>query len=146
MTNTEITADMLFSEGKQYNWRQGESPAAATLARAAFQRAAAMGHAGAIRALAHMTFDGHGGGQDREQALLMLSSACFAQADRSVLEELVDMLGSYAETAEDTYISKTAAETAAHVEELSNRLGRVQAYMQALAQEWLSRNKGGEEA
>jgi len=56
------------------------------------------------------------------------------------------MLGSYAETAKDTYISKTAAETAGHVEELNNRLGRVQAYMQALAQEWSSRNKGGEES
>ncbi len=57
------------------------------------------------------------------------------------------MLGSYyAETAKDTYISKSAAETAEHVEELSNRLARVQAYMQALAQEWSSRNKGDEQA
>lgn len=50
--------DMLFEEGIKYNWRQSQSPAAATLARAAFQQAATMGHTKAIRALAHMIFEG----------------------------------------------------------------------------------------
>jgi hypothetical protein len=49
-------AERLYAEGKRFDWKQGESPAAATLARVNFQRAAEMGHKGAVRALAHMIY------------------------------------------------------------------------------------------
>ena len=72
---SENPADILYAEGMKYDLRQDKSLAAATLARASFQQAASMGHTKAIRALAHMVFEGNGGGKDREQAILMLWSA-----------------------------------------------------------------------
>jgi urease gamma subunit len=135
----ENPADMFYAEGKKYDWRQDQSPAAATLARAAFQRAAAMNHTGAIRALAHMIFDGRGGGQDREHALLLLWSA-FLLRDNDALEELEDMLESYAETSEAPSTERAASEAAHHVEELGKQLSRVGTFMHALAHERSSRN------
>lgn len=130
--STESMAENLYLEGKKYDWRQDLSPAAATLARAAFQQAAAMGHTGAIRALAHMTFDGRGGNQDREHALLILWSAFRYRGDINALEELVDMLESFAEVTQGSP-GKYAAETARHVEELNDRLNRVRYFMDELA-------------
>lgn len=60
-------ADYLYSEGMKYGLEQDASPAAASLARANFQQAAAMGHAGAVRALAHLIYEGRGGPQDKER-------------------------------------------------------------------------------
>jgi len=125
-------ADMLFAVGMKYDWRQSQSPAAATLARAAFQQAATMGHTGAIRALAHMIFEGGGGGQDKEHALLLLWSA-FIRRDNSALEELADMLESYAESIENPSICKAATETSQHIEELDMRLQQVESFMRKLA-------------
>jgi TPR repeat protein len=130
----DAPAEILFSEGKKYNWRQDRSPAAATLARASFQQAASMGHTGAIRALAHMTFDGRGGAQDREHALLLLWSA-FLRRDHDALQELVDMLESYAETVKGTPTGNAALQAAGHVEELNSRLNRVSNFMLALTRE-----------
>ena len=136
----ETPAEMLYSEGMKYDLQQDQSPAAATLARAVFQQAATMGHTGAIRALAHMTFDGRGGGQDREHALLLLWSA-FLQRDHDALEELVDMLESYAETAKEPSTAKATAIAARQVEELNDRLNQVGNFMHAMARERSSRNE-----
>ena len=125
MKMTEITPDnpgnLLFNEGMKYDLQQDMSPAAATLARATFQQAAAMGHTEAIRALAHMIFEGNGGGQDKEQAILLLWSA-FLRGDHESLEELADMLDSYAESPNIPLPSKDAADAARRVEEIIDRL------------------------
>ena len=140
MTNNvnNSSAELLFAEGMKYDWRQSQSPAAATLARANFQQAATMGHTKAIRALAHMIFEGNGGEQDREHALLLLWSA-FLRGDHDALQELVDLLESYAESIENPYSRKVASETAQRTEELDMRLQQVGAFMRELASERLSR-------
>ncbi len=140
MTDTanDSLAENLFSEGIQYDWSQSQSPAAATLARADFQTAATMGHTKSKRALAHMIFDGRGGGQDKERALLLLWQA-FIQRDNSALEELADMLESYTESIENPSIRKAASETVQHIEELDRRLKQVGAFMHELAIEQLNR-------
>lgn len=120
-------ADWLYAEGMKYNLRD-QSPSDPTLARAAFQQAATMGHIKAIRALAHMTFDGRGGSQDREQSLLLLWSA-FLGGDHDSLEELADMLESYAEAEKATTISKDAIEASRHTRELITCLSRVRHFM-----------------
>lgn len=127
-------ADLLYAEGMKYDWRQSQSPASATLARAAFQQAATVGHTKAIRALAHMTYEGNGGGQDREQALLLLWFA-FLRGDHDSLEELADMLESYAEATADPETSINTAKVAQTVEELSDRLTRVRGFMHELLRE-----------
>lgn len=124
--------DTLFKEGMKYDWRQGESPEAATLARACFQQAAAMGHKEALRALAHLVFDGRGGTQNKEQALLLLWSA-FNRGDRAALEELGDLLASYAEQLEDNADAKAANNIAETLISLNTSLVRVSNYMQKLA-------------
>ena len=131
-------ADYFFTEGMKYDWQQSQSHAAATFARAAFQQAATMGHTGAIRALAHMVFEGSGGGQDREHALLLLWNA-FTLGDNSALEELVDMLESYTENVENSSIQKAASETARSIGELDIRLRQVGTFMRELAIERLNR-------
>ena len=129
--SSESRAEILYSEGKKYDWRQDSAPAAATLARVAFQQAATMGHTGAMRALAHMIFDGRGGNQDREFALRILWSA-FRRGDANALEELTDMLESYAEVTPAAY-GKYATEAARHIEEIGDRLSRVSYFMDELA-------------
>lgn len=132
-------ADLLYAEGMKYDWRQSQSPASATLARANFQQAATMGHTKAIRALAHMTYEGSGGGRDKEQALLLLWFA-FLRGDHDSLEELADMLGSYAEATADPETSNDAAKVAHQVEELSDRINRVRNFMHELVRERPIRN------
>lgn len=125
-------AEQLFNEGMKYDWHQDKSPAAATLARAAFQQAATMGYPKAIRALAHMTFEGRGGFKDKEHALLMLWSAFAINGDHESLEELSDMLESYAEESELSQMGKDAAAAADHVKEIDKRLSRVRDFMREL--------------
>ena len=136
----ETPADMFYLEGMKYDWRQAQSPAAATLARANFHHAATMGHTKAIRALAHMIFDGSGGAQDREHALLLLWST-FLRGDNEALEEIVDMLETYAETTEEPATGKDATVAARRVEELNERLEQVGNFMRALAMKRSARNE-----
>jgi TPR repeat protein len=130
-------ADMLFAEGMKYDWRQTQSLGAATLARAAFQQAATMGNTKAIRALAHMIFEGSGGGRDREQALLLLWSS-FLKGDHNALEELVDLLESYTESIENPSNRKETLATAQCIEELDMRLQQVGVFMRELASKRLN--------
>lgn len=125
-------AEYLYSEGKKYDWEQDKSPAAASLARANFQQAASMGHRGAVRALAHLIYEGRGGPQDKEQALLLLWSA-FNRGDFDALEELADLLASYAEQFQSPPEAKAAAEIAETLENLDRAVSKVSSYMHQLA-------------
>ena len=125
-------ADYLYAEGKKYDWNQDKSPAAASLARANFQQAASMGHRGAVRALAHLIYEGRGGPQDKEQALLLLWSA-FNRGDFDALEELADLLASYAEQLQSPREAKAGATVAETLESLHVSLSRASSYMHQLA-------------
>lgn len=128
------SADLLYREGMNYDYKQDQSPAAATLARANFQQAATMGHVKALRALAHLIYEGRGGPQDREQAMLMLWSA-FNRGDHEALGDLADMLGTYAEEITDPSRKRAATSTSGNIEELNRRFGLVSYYMHELAHE-----------
>ena len=129
---TQDPADYLYSEGKKYDWQQDESLAAATLARANFQQAASMGHRGAVRALAHLIYEGRGGPQDKERALLLLWSA-FNRGDLDALEELADLLASYAEQLQNLPESSAATEIAETIANLDLALSKVSSYMHKIA-------------
>jgi TPR repeat protein len=126
-------ADHLYSEGMKYDLAQDKSPAAASLARANFQRSAAMGHRGARRALAHLVYEGRGGPADREQALLLLWSA-FRSGDYDALEELGDLLTSYSEELQNPQGAKRAAAIAAEIEGVGRSLRQISTYMYNLTQ------------
>jgi TPR repeat protein len=126
-------ADYLFSEGMRYDLRQDTSLAAASLARANFQQAAAMGHSGAVRALAHLIFEGRGGPQDKEKGLLLLWSA-FRRGDYDALEELGDLLASYSEQMPNPLDAKRTALVAETIAELRLGLDRVSSFMREIAQ------------
>lgn len=130
--STEDPADHLYAEGKKYDWNQDKSPAAASLARANFQQAAAMGHRGAVRALAHLVYEGRGGPEDKEQALLLLWSA-FNRGDFEALEELGDLLASYAEQLERPHESKAATAIAETLEQLGLGVSKTSSFMHQLA-------------
>lgn len=93
-----------------------------------------MGHSNALRALAHLIYEGRGGPQDREHALLILWSA-FIRGDRDALEELEDMLETYGETAGDSRRAKTAVATAQSVGELRSLVERISDFMHDIARE-----------
>lgn len=136
---TENPADLFFAEGMKYDLRQDESLAAATFARAAFQQAASMGHTRAIRALAHMVFEGSGGGQDKEHALLLLWSA-FLRGDHESLEEFADMLETYSESPNIPFPGKVVSDAARQAEDIVDRLTRLRYFVDELV-----RNKANKE-
>lgn len=131
---SEKHADLFYKEGMKYDWRQNESPSSATIARANFQQATAMGHTKAIRALAHLIFEGRGGSQDKDQALLLLWTA-FLRGDHDSLEELADMLGSYANTETNPVVSENASKAANQIEVVIDQLNRVKFFIQTLRSE-----------
>ena len=128
----EDPSEILFNEGKKYDWRRDKSPAAATLARANFEQAASLGHIGAIRALAHMIFDGRGGSHDKEYGILIMWSA-FQTGDKAAIGEVENMLEAYADVNPPPFSSAAARTTAHNLRELRHRLGQVDEYMRALA-------------
>lgn len=130
----EDPAENLYKEGNKYDWKQDQSPAAATLARANFQQAATMGHKGAVRALAHLIYEGRGGAQDKEQALMLLWSA-FTRGDQTALEELADLLASYAESGSTGVQAKRAAKLSETLEALCAGLNETESFMHQLRRE-----------
>jgi hypothetical protein len=121
----------LYEEALQYNWRASESSSNAAIARAAFERAAALHHRKALRELAEMMFAGAGGPREPERALALKWAACNL-GDRDALEELSALLGSYAEEllrrkdSERAVLAATKAEEAhALVEWLSSYINEV---------------------
>lgn len=135
----EITdpAEHLFAEGKKFDWKQDESPAAATLARANFQQAGAMGHKGAVRALAHMVYEGRGGERDQSKGLLLLWSA-YRRGDANALEELTDLLATYGEEASSAEHRRTAMQLAVTLEDVNLTLSKAEHFMYRLAMEQAS--------
>ena len=126
------TAEALFNEGKKYDWRQDRSPVAATLARANFEQAASLGHTRAIRALGHMVYDGRGGSQDKEYGILVLWSA-FRLGDQGALEEVEDMLETYAKTHSSPSVGTEVVNAASYLREIRHRLGHVEKFMHSMA-------------
>jgi TPR repeat protein len=133
-------ADRLYAEGMKYNWRQNQSPANAALSRAAFERAANLGHTKALRELAEMVFLGSGGQMDQEQALWLKWSA-FRQNDDDALEELVALLESYAESGLDGDEARRATKAAQKAEEAAEHLSYLGSYLFELVRERLGRTQ-----
>lgn len=131
MNNNPSIASELFAEGMKYNHAQSKSPAAATLARAAFNQAAALGHNEASKALANMEFYGEGGDKNQERAILRLWSV-FTKGDAAALEELSDMISSYAEGLESQE-TKAATQAAEDIENLGRLMARVIPFIKAVA-------------
>ena len=125
-------AERLYAEGKKFDWKQDKSPAAATLARANFQQAASMGHKGAVRALAHLVYEGCGGETDQSKGLLLLWSA-YRRGDQDALEEFTDLLATYAEEANSPEHRRTGAQVAAALAEARLTLARAESFMHRLA-------------
>lgn len=114
----------LFDEGMRLNLEQDRSPANATLARAFFQQAAENGHRGAVRALAHMIYEGRGGIQDKAQGLFLLWNA-FKYGDVDALEEFCDLFATYAEEGSDSD-SIATLKLAVQLEQAKRTLERVE--------------------
>lgn len=144
-SKNEAEAESFYTKGMSYNWRQAESPAASTLARAAFRQAASMGHAAALRALADMNFDDEWGSRDRELALTMMWSA-FRQCDHEALEALEDMLETYGETTEDKQRAKGAIAAAGHVKELKKQWENVNAFIKPYERSGSKIDREGDQA
>ncbi len=132
----EITdpAERLYAEGKKFDWKQDKSPAAATLARANFEQAASMGHKGAVRALAHLVYEGRGGEKDQSKGLLLLWSA-YRHGDADALEEFTDLLATYGEEASAPEHRRIATQVAAALEEVNLTLAKAGNLMHRLAVE-----------
>lgn len=124
-------AEYFYSEGMKYDLRQDEWPEAAALARAAFERAADMGHLKAARALAHYYYAGRGGPQDRERGLWNLWAA-FNRGDQEALEELGDLLGSYSAEVQKPDEAQRAARVADMIGDLNSGLEVVSTFMREL--------------
>lgn len=129
-TNPSIASE-LFEEGMKYNYAQSKSPAATTLARAAFNQAAALGHNEASKALANMEFYGEGGDKNKERAILRLWSV-FTNGDAGALEDLADMLSSYAEGLESQEKRKTI-QASEDIENLGKLMIRIIPFIKAIA-------------
>ena len=131
---TTDPAERMFAEGKKFDWQQDKSPAAATLARANFHQAASMGHKAAVRALAHMFYDGRGGEKNQAKALLLLWSA-YQRGDENAIEEFTDLLASYGEEAESNEHRRTAKLLAASLELARRALSDTDSFMHRLDRE-----------
>jgi hypothetical protein len=134
--------EWLYAEGMKYNWRQDQSPANAALSRAAFERAANLGHTKALRELAEMIFLGSGGPKDQEHALWLKWSA-FRRNDDEALEELVALLQSYAESGLAGSEQRRAINAAQKAEEAAERLSYLGGYLAELVREKLGRSQTG---
>jgi TPR repeat protein len=133
----EAPEDHLYAEGMRYDLKQDSSPAAASLARASFQQAATMGHQGAVRALAHLIYEGRGGPRNKEHALLLLWSAV-KHGELSALEDLADLLGTYAEELTLPSESSAAMDVSDALDLVVIKLARVSNYMGHLARAQIS--------
>ena len=130
MDHPDQFAENLYTEGKKHNWRQSKAPEAASLARACFERAAAMGHSRAIRDLAHMVYEGNGGERREERAFCLLWFA--AVRDLEALGELADMLESFGEKSEQSAQARLT-DLANEINQLRERLSRVGETIEDLA-------------
>ena len=127
-------AERIYRDGMKFDLKQNESPSAAALARANFQQAASMGHRAAVRALAHMVYDGRGGERDQTKGLLLLWSA-YRRGDEDAFEEFTDLLATYGEEATSEQHQRSASRLAKALEDTRNALARTGDFMYMLARE-----------
>ncbi len=135
ITQDNDLAERLYTQGMQYNWRGNASLANSTLSRAAFESSAKLGHTKALRELAEMMFSGSGGTKNMERALLLKWSAYKKNDDDEALEELIDLLESYAESGVDSDCQRRARNSAKKAKEASQHLRYVKDFLDALALE-----------
>lgn len=128
---SEEAPEFFYREGMKYDLNQDRSPSAATSARAAFQQASMLGHLKATRALAHLIYEGRGGAMDQEHALMLLWS-CFLKGDHGSLQELEDMLESYAEQNPPPSSARTASFAAQNVKKMIPAVEYVHGFMLSL--------------
>lgn len=133
-------ADDLYSTGMQYNWRKSESPANATFARAALERAAALGHTKAMRELSEMLFVGSGGPPELEHALWLKWSAGI-RGDYEAFEELSALLEGYGESIADTGDRERAEGAARKAEETGEHLAWLGSYLYGLVRPKMGRDE-----
>jgi uncharacterized protein with von Willebrand factor type A (vWA) domain len=131
---SEKIADYLYRQAMDHEQRPGSS----TSARAAFQQAAAMGHTRALSALAHYMFTGRGGTMEQDRALFLLWS-CFEKGDHQAIEELVDMLHSYAEQVLRPADAEEARVTADKLNQLRPLFEHVSEFMHKTMRAWYAR-------
>ncbi len=127
------SADRLFEEGKNYNQRQNTSLSSATTARVCFQQAVTMGHTGAMRALAHMCFDGSGGTKDKEEAIWLLWAA-FYRGDYDSLDELTDILESYSEEPDSKLAATDALQASQNAAAIKQNIDSLMSFIHQVAQ------------
>ena len=127
-------AEQIYAEGKKFDWQQDKSPAAATLARANFQLAASMGHKAAVRALAHLIYEGRGGEKDSAKGLLLLWSA-YQRGDENAFEEFTDLLASFGEESSSDEYRRTATKLSASLEVARRTLSDADNFIHQLARE-----------
>ena len=120
-----------YQTGKEYDLSQDSSPAAATLARAAFLQGANVGHTESIRALAHMTYYGSGGEKNAPKAFQLLWVAFLAK-DREALPELVDMLEDFSDSSVNPSIKSEFQNAASDAQEILKRMDRLNQFLRSL--------------
>jgi TPR repeat protein len=122
----------LYEKAMQYNWRTSQSPSNAMIARAALEQAAKAGHTKALRELAEMMFEGSGGAAEPERALGLKLSAAL-RGDQAALEELSDLLESYAESQVRMQDKQRAMDAAVQAQQAYQSFQWLSAYIQELS-------------
>ena len=126
--NTE--AERMYKEAKQYNWRDKQADAA--LAHSLFSSAALLGHVRAKCDLAGMMFAGHGGPSEQAKAMAITWQA-FAPNGDEPLQQLGELLDSYANTLADPAEKQRALNATEKAAEAFELLRYVSAYVIELA-------------
>lgn len=132
---TEQNADFFYRRAMESE----QSPELAEAARADFLQAAKMGHNEALSAFSHYMFSGQGGPQDQSRALLYMWSP-FDKASSYSLEELADMLNSYAELNPKSLHAHAAINAAQNLEKIKPLFESVSSFMHGLSREWCERH------
>ncbi len=126
------SAEELYRNGLEKNWRGSGEGMDAALARAMFERSASMGHVGGIRELAEMMFVGSGGSSEPERALLLKLQAA-RRGSVEALDELAAMLAEYSEQQVRQLDREKASAAALKAEEAHARIRWLENYLNGLA-------------
>ncbi|MFC0134345.1 hypothetical protein [Massilia eurypsychrophila] len=123
-------AEELYQQAKKYNWR--DLPGDAALARPLFASAANLGHFQAKCDLAGMMFQGHGGPKEQTTAMSIAWQA-FAANDLEPLQQLDELLHSYADGLDDSPEKMRALNAADKAEKAIELLRYVSGYVKGLS-------------
>jgi TPR repeat protein len=131
-------ADRFYNEAKQYNLR--DKPGDAALARSLFASAARLGHVQATCDLAGMMFEGFGGPKEQAKAMAIKWQA-FASNDVEPLEELSELLHSYADALTDPAEKRRALSAAEKADQAFELLRYVSIFVRELDLHRLSKDE-----